>query len=490
MADNLQETYDQIPYGSEPISGTHPGHIAAIGTLLGLTPPDPSCARILELGCAHGDNILGIATMFPRSNCTGVDISPRQIERGHALATRASLSNVSLQTMSILDITPEFGTFDYIIAHGVFSWVPRQVQDKILEICASNLSSHGLCFISYNTLPGWHVRGFIREMMLFHTRTFPDPTLRAARAREVLEFMGSSLKSDTPFGALLQDELKHPRAMPDWYLAHDFMEEFNLPEYFHSFMERCGAQGLQYVGDSEVPLMFPHEFSPAVKQNITRMSTSLLAREQYTDFLRNRMFRRSILCHSDELIRSSFDSNTIRNLFVASPLAAAPAGNAEPCAFKHPNGGGLRAPNAMLAAAATHLGARWPASIHYPELAALVSASLVQVERDIVEKSLCEGVHTCFAAGLMQLSVGPSPFSTAVSEKPLASPLARAQAEEGLKVGTLQHESCSLDTSEVNILKLLDGTLSISDIAARLTKSPEEVSRTVTKFARTALLRH
>ena len=89
---------------------------------------------------------------------------------GQAAIAAVGCQNITLKQLDIMDVTPELGQFDYILVHGIFSWVPVPVRDKILQICQQNLAPNGIAYISYNTYPGWHMLGNIRGMMLYHTR--------------------------------------------------------------------------------------------------------------------------------------------------------------------------------------------------------------------------------------------------------------------------------------------------------------------------------
>jgi 2-polyprenyl-3-methyl-5-hydroxy-6-metoxy-1,4-benzoquinol methylase len=163
VAHNQSTSYDEVPYESHPYPQTHPSRLAAVATLFGLRPPAVETARVLELGCAAGGNLTPVAEAFPKATLLGVDASARQIGDGQRFVERLGLSNLTLKHANILDLGPDLGTFDYIICHGVFSWVQTPVQEKILDICAKHLSPSGIAYISYNTYPGWHMRGMIRD---------------------------------------------------------------------------------------------------------------------------------------------------------------------------------------------------------------------------------------------------------------------------------------------------------------------------------------
>src|SRR5579871_484360 len=171
-------SYDEMPYQVHSHPESHPDRIATVAHLFSLSPASPAKARVLELGCAGGGNIAPMAEMYPASQFLGIDNSKTQIDQGNALIRPLGMKNLELRHASILDIDESFGKFDFIIAHGVYSWVPEPVQNKILAVIRDHLTPNGIAYVSYNTLPGWHMRGMIRDMMLYHTRRFQGAKVR------------------------------------------------------------------------------------------------------------------------------------------------------------------------------------------------------------------------------------------------------------------------------------------------------------------------
>src|SRR5262245_58637378 len=175
MSEVPATSYDEIPYSNTAFSYTHPDCLATVAALYGLTPPPVDRCRVLELGCGRGGNLIPMALALPDSRFLGIDLSARQIASGQEMVTALGLANIELRPFSILDVDESFGLFDYIICHGVYSWVPAEVQDKILAICARNLAPNGVAYVSYNTYPGWHQRGTVREMLCYHVQQFREP---------------------------------------------------------------------------------------------------------------------------------------------------------------------------------------------------------------------------------------------------------------------------------------------------------------------------
>src|SRR5262249_14504487 len=156
-------SYDEVPYDSLPFAESHPDTLATVATLLGMTPAPVTRCRVLELGCAGGGNLIPMAWALPESHFLGIDLSQRQIADGHQAVAAMDLANIELRHASIMDVDSSFGAFDYILAHGVYSWVPAEVQEKTLEICRRNLASQGVAYISFNSYPGWRGLRILRE---------------------------------------------------------------------------------------------------------------------------------------------------------------------------------------------------------------------------------------------------------------------------------------------------------------------------------------
>ena len=155
-------SYDRVPYDSKPFPQTHPDRLATMASLFGLKPPLVDTAQVLELGLAGGGNLIPMAVALPDSHFVGIDLSPRQVDEGVRVVERLGLTNIELRAQDILDLGEDLGVFDYILCHGVYSWVPASVQEKILEIHARHLAPGGIGYISYNAYPGWHLRGVVR----------------------------------------------------------------------------------------------------------------------------------------------------------------------------------------------------------------------------------------------------------------------------------------------------------------------------------------
>lgn len=321
MIDNAQNTYDETPYQSYPYAQSSPEKLATLGTLFGMNPPKIETARVLELGCAEGGNIIPHAVHYPKGEYIGVDLSKVQIDAGKKHIKELGLKNIELKHCSITDIDDSFGKFDYIICHGVLSWVPDFVQDKIIEISNKNLNKNGIAYISYNTLPGWNMVRTIRDMMMYHAKSFAESE-KVVQSRALLEFIKESLEgSDTPYAKVLKQEAALLAKQGDHYIRHDHLEENNKQFYFSDFMKKANEQGLQYLSDCSLASMYLGNMKQQVVEKLQEIN-DIVRTEQYMDFITNRRFRSTLLCHNDIRLNRALNNDRIKNFAISLDISA------------------------------------------------------------------------------------------------------------------------------------------------------------------------
>jgi SAM-dependent methyltransferase len=228
--------YDVLPYRSTPYTHTQPARLAAVATLFGMAPPAADHARVLELGCASGGNIIPLAARYPHARFIGIDLSLRQVEDGQRVIAQLGLQNIEIKRGDIGELRLAGTPLDYIVCHGVFSWVPRTMQDAIFRICAENLVANGIAYISYNALPGWHLRRIVRDICHYHAGEQGTPEQRVTRARWMLEQVAKMSSESSTFGRIMRDEVKLTAPLPNSYILGEFLAHDNDPCYFHSLV--------------------------------------------------------------------------------------------------------------------------------------------------------------------------------------------------------------------------------------------------------------
>ena len=468
--------YDTIPYLSRPFPETRPERLAAIARLFGLQAPAPEGCRVLEIGCSMGGNLLPMAQDLPEARFLGIDASSRQIAEGWKAVERLGLKTLELRQLDILE-ADELGEFDYIVSHGVFSWVPPRVQAKLLQICQRHLAPNGVAYVSYNTYPGWHIRGVVRDMMLYRGAQFADPEKRLAQAKSLVEFVAQATSgTDTPYQRLLKSELEHIGRMEDYYLHHEHLEEHNEPVYFHEFARRLAVNGLQYLGEADFSMMVSSNFPPPIAKTLHDLGAhDLLQMEQYMDFVRCRYFRKSLVCRSAVRLNRTLTPGVVKGFWFASDAAPAAELELSPAVaqtFARPGGDSVNCKSPLTKLALRLLARRWPQSVPFETLVAETVPECVAAgyptDAASAERFLGGELLTCMATGAVEWRLSPPGFTATVSEKPLATPLARLEAEGGYRVTTLRGESVNLDEFHRQTLRLLDGTRSRAALAEAL----------------------
>jgi len=475
MPTDTNPRYDEVPYESHPYEQTHPRWLATIATLFGMTPTPPTHARILELGCASGGNLIPMAEALPNSSCLGIDLSSRQIQDGQVAILATGLQNVELRRASILDVDESFGEFDYIICHGVYSWVDRSVQRCLLELCGTRLAHNGIACISYNTLPGWHMLGMLRDMMRYHADRFNQPTQQVAQSRALLDVLAKTVTSaDNPYGMLLKQESAKLERCSDWYIYHEQLEEHNDPVYFYQFIERAEAEGLQFLGESELPAMLTDRFSPEIQAALREVSSNLVYAEQYMDFFCNRTFRNTLLCRKAVALQRKLGPQQIMPFSFATALVphseVSDPSMPEPVEFERLGWHSITVNDPIGKAALLILGGAWPEHFTLLELETRVRARLRMPQlRGQASLVFADKLWTWFTHGIVNMTVSPPVCVAKAGERPEGSLVARAQIAAGANTVTnLLHSRVKLDPFETVVLTLLDGTLDKAVICQRL----------------------
>jgi len=481
---NRETSYDEIPYVSHPFPQSHPERLATIGRLFGMSPKPVTQCRVLELGCGNGGNLIPMAYSLPESEFIGVDLSKRHVEKGCEGICDLGLRNIRIEHASITEVDESWGTFDYIICHGVFSWVSNDVQEKILSISSQNLSSDGIVYISYNTYPGWHIRGMIRHMMLYHALQFRDTPNRIKQARALLDFLEQSVPDDKPVGPLLKDEIKGIRESRDWYLFHEHMEEFNVPLYFHQFVERAEQHGMQYLGEAEFATMMTSGFSQEVADTLNRISRDIIRVEQYMDFLRNRLFRRTLLCHREQPLERNLKNLENQDFLVAS--AAAPS--TEPVnlsagvkqSFRLSSGANIETEFPITKAAFLVLKEHWPKAIAMTTLYENATRKLRDMDifptgkETNLRRILFTDLLHCYSLNLVELHTWQGDFINEIPSYPKTSQLSQyLLAKRGFAINQ-RHMPVHLDPVSLRLIPVLDGTRNQDELMDYLISSVDE----------------
>ncbi len=497
-APDLTVSYDEVPYDGLTHSETHPSLLATVGALMGMDPAPIENCRVLEIGCAQGYNLLAMAVNLPASEFVGIDFAPVQIEEGHRAIAELGLSNVSLHALDLMALDDSLGQFDYIIAHGFYSWVPQPVRDRLLAVYSRLLRPNGIGYISYNAYPGGHFMNALRDGMLFHAGRIEKPQERANEARRWIDLLAETGEARTvPYSGfykayrqLIYDYKEHlgdEAGRSNAGLLHDELEEVNRPFYLREFVDNCEAAGLQYVGDTEFASMMATNVPANVAQVIQSSARSRVEAEQYLDFVRNRMFRRSLVCHQSVQITGKPSLRTLQSLYISSNArdeeVERPSGSRPARKYIAPDGSSLTTDHPVTIAAFDYLSEIWPQRIRFDDLLQEATRRVGRTGKPTkTAKSDAADAQGLGANLLKAYSVSPvlmelhryaPQLTTEVSARPVASRWARWQVRQNSRsICNLLHKRVLLDEPDCFLLLRLDGSRGLDDLAQELIGGP------------------
>lgn len=383
-----QRPYDAVRYPTYPRIETHPDRLATVATLFGMAPALVTSCRVLEIGCGDGGNLIPMAYFLPGSRFYGVDLAGAPITDGRRVIADLKLRNIELREVDFRELDRDAGEYDYIVAHGLYSWIPADVRDRLMSVCRELLAPQGVVYLSYNTWPGRHARHVLREMMLWHVRDIRAPRRRLCEARKLLRVI------DSP-------DAREMLARSDDILFHDDLAEVNEPVWFRDFAAHAAEHRLQYLGEAG-----PGPRDPR-------------ADEQYSDFVRMRAFRQSLLCRAE--VRLNRDVRPVRmSRFLFSA-----------------GGDPIDAVTAALRDA-------YPLPVPFDELVSY-------------DPELSETLFALWRRGAVDLHVFDFPCEETVTDRPRATKLTRYQAARSPFVTSVCHHLVRLDDAGRDLVRRLDG---------------------------------
>ena len=476
----MQTKYDEVLYPTAPRKESHPERLAMMAHLMGLDTAPLSHCRVLELGCGDGGNLIPIAHDYPGSEFVGMDLAELPLAAAREFSDQLGLRNIEFQQGDLTTWSAPGREFDYIMVHGVYSWVPDTAREGILRICQQQLAPKGVAFISYNALPGCYFRRYIWDMMKFHTRGINDPSKKVASAKEFAEKAMGALEEQGHPGALrleLQEFLNRHESV----VFHDDLSECNNPFYVEEFTAQAARYGLQYLADADSVRDHGLPFPIVTKDRAHE--------RQYADFASARRFRETLVCREGLDLPENIKLERLLDLWAGSKVEAEPEQEDGTQKFNLGQNRSLSTNHSAAKAILLAASARWPEMLPARELP-------LQGE-DPAEDVDC--LVRLLMTGALEFRVD-APKVSRVTARPTASALARAQLALGRHDVTSQrHFTVNLsDEMARQLVQLLDGTRDHAEVAAALAGTasaeglqdnlPEKVAVSLNMLARMSLL--
>jgi len=454
--------YNQVPYINSPYAQTHPSRLFVMGKLAGLNPPAVETCRVLEIGASEGENLIGMAMVLPSAEFVGIELAEVPVERGQKTIADLGIGNVRLLQMNLLDVDKGFGKFDYIVAHGLYSWTPEVVRDKILAVAGANLHPRGVAFVSYNTLPAGHMRKMLRDMMLYHIGDEKDPRRKLEKAREMLRVIAMGRPEANALEKAVAVHAQELLGRTASALFHDDLSEIYEPVYFHEFAAHAGRHGLQYMGEASLPDSLPRNLQAEAIEWVQEIAGGDRIRaQQYFDFARTKLFRQTLLCHAQ---------NSLSNGSAEGCYASAGAAEIEEGVF--------------VSSSDTRMTTKHPAAVEY--MRRLMSLWPRSGQVSAAEAGLALELYR---VGMIELH-GFESVARKAGERPSVSRFARYQAARGdARVTTLGHRTLELtDEDARRSLVLMDGSRDREELAREMGCTMEALGSALEVLSRHEIL--
>jgi len=478
--------YHEVAYPSYVHSQTHPDHLAMMSRVFGLKPAAINKCRVLELGCGTGYGLIAAAVDLPESQFVGVDFSARMIEEAKQAAVAAGASNVMFAAADILSFEPE-GEFDFIVAHGVYSWTPLAVRERILQICEQKLAPNGVAYVSFNARPGYHLPAILRDFAL----SAKPATLDEAYA--ALERLDLSTMPET-WVQLLAPCVDHFWSKQSRVqVMYDEFAEINEPFLFREFADALSRHSLRYAAEARIEDWTANTIEPRARQMLNDLAGDPVRRMQYRDCLRLTRFHASLVCRDTvqpTIVPIPDIACTMRVSTRAVALSAEPdiKGPAKEL-FESPDGVQVAIGEPLLKAALVVLSQQRPRRLLLGKLA-IDACKLLGVEDRAAEQKLRAWLMPFWEGGFFELHSHMPNCATELNRKPVASRFARYAAERGeaLVPSLLGCVAALGDDTDRQLLLALDGTKSQTKLAEEMGLAPEDVTRRLSQFLRMGLL--
>lgn len=472
-------SYDVMPYPSKFFLQTHPDRLATLATLFGMNSPKVETCRVLELGCGNGSNLISHAFNLPDAKFVGVDLAENHIADAKRGAAELGLQNCEFAQMDVMEMTAhDFGKFDYIIAHGLFSWIPEFVREKVLEIYREMLTENGVGYISYNAFPGAHHRQMVQKMMRYHSKNVDEPLEKVGKAVSFLAFLGENVTEKEIFAPILKAELKRHFEHDAADIFHDDLSDANTAFYFHEFAEMLRKNDLQYLAEAELHAMGTQSLSAEAREFVESLD-SIVEREQYLDFFRGRIFRQTLFCRAEIELNRRLEPSLMNKFRFASSIRAVSEtpelATAKREKFVGMKGAGIEIDHPLTKSALVHLGEIWGRAVSFGEL---LQKSKETIEtQGLTTENWDEQFHItsaiflqiCQGTSLVELHLFQPEATTETSENPRVNRLAIWQLPQANNVLTLLNMDVKIeDDISRRLLEICDGTRRFDDLLAEM----------------------
>lgn len=414
-------------------------------------------ARVLEIGCGNGANLIPMAASYPGATFLGIDASGVAIGLAQEFARQCGLENIRFVAARLEEHPLPDEGFDYVLCHGVYSWVPDSVRKALLRVVAGCLAPDGVAFISYNALPGWHLRQPARDILRWHLRGIDGPGEQVEEAKAFAKFLSQVIPEEGPAGKALRAEFATVADRSPNVLWHDELAPEHRAFYLHEFVSAAADHGLAYLADADLIEHILANLDPKTVEVLRSVASDRIELEQYVDFFVPRRFRQTLLVRSGRTVEPA-DLGRLATAWFSAGLSlkevAPEPGPVTSVRFEKRGGQSLTTSFGPGVRALRHLIAATPRRLAFGELVDLIGDVAKWKTADLL-RFLFEAA----AGGVVEWTAfGPGP-ARLPGERPIAFAPARVRSESSVELPTTGHRMIQIPEPEPRqLLALCDGT--------------------------------
>ena len=455
------DPYDAVPYTDHAYAESHPERLAAVARLSRFDPPPLDAPRVLEIACGRGGNLLPMAAGMPRATFVGVDRAARQIDEATAIARACELDNVTFRRADFVSFEDQ-APFDYVIAHGLWSWIAPDARRALFRVIARSLAPRGVAYVSFNVLPGWYERLAARDYL----RAFATP----ATARRALEELAGWVSPElAAHRAALARVAARIAETDEAYVTHEYFSDEHHPATVGEFLDEAEPAGLRYLGDA-IPQDTAFELATA---GLVQRAASASPRDAQVllDFARATAFRRTLLVRADACDASAWrwshelDAGALAGMTATSRFRA-----------------GDVAGEVVAGDLTVQVGDSARAAIAAMQRAAPRAVAIDPAWRE-------ELFDLWLVTRAVDLHLHEPPLADGSATRPRACPVARWHAAHGGPLTNRRHHEIVLgDEVTRRVLALLDGARTRDEIARELGEPADLVRTAIDQLASLALI--
>jgi len=469
---------DTRAFVSQTLFYTSPVRLRAAAHLYGVSAAPVETARVLEIGCAAGENLLPFALAYPEAQVIGLDAAAERIAAGQARAQALGAANVALHTFQWDALDMCSGKFDYIIMNGVFGRIPGEATNELLRLCRDLLAPGGLACIGYSTYPGAKVQDVLRDAMMLHVAGAANDRELIDGARAALALFAEGMAPGNGHAAVLREEVARLRASSDDELVKEYLVGGSAC-YFVEFAAAMQDHGFSHIGDAQpqTEVAISYGNNVGLTNSLLGLGKDRYQRQQYLDMAVGRQRRTSLVVTEDRMYEGEsvprFDR--LDSLRVAGSWRCLDADEGiipKAVEYQSVQGEPLTVKDTTAQRAIAVLSAAWPASLSFGELCRLTPADALLAADVSHEEAVRAAIVQLAISGGVRYCMGTGPCDTAKGRAGLRltpgalSAVRRTEDGDGwqLRWFGLWHDPVTLKLSEAEyvLLQEIEGKSSFS----------------------------